>query len=269
MGAYGGVFGFLHVVPLALPLGVVARVSSFLIGAVLALGLFAVTMPAGRARNVSRIWTCFYRFVFPVVTVAALLEPLTASTEFLPALVMQACALYYFDALLATACYAVCQAIHAAPFQVFGRAFLIRSVGFLVGNVVGSVVHDAVVLDAAAFSVVGTVVFALLCLVTFNMNSERYAKTVWGLLPHEDPRGRFERRRTERCDALAADCGLTEREAQVLRLLAEGRRPKEISETLVVSVATVRSHVHAIYTKANVHSADELAALIREDGRSE
>ncbi len=269
VGVYGSVFGFLHVVPLAIPLGVVARVSSFLIGAVLALGLFAVTMPAGRARNVSRIWTCFYRFVFPVVTVAALLGPLTASTEFLPALVMQACALYYFDALLATACYAVCQAIHAAPFQVFGRAFLIRSVGFLVGNVVGSVVHDAVVLDAAAFSVVGTVVFALLCLVTFNMNSERYAKTVWGLLPHEDPRGRFERRRTERCDALAADCGLTEREAQVLRLLAEGRRPKEISETLVVSVATVRSHVHAIYTKANVHSADELAALIREDGRSE
>lgn len=269
VGAYGGVFGFLHVVPLALSLGVVVRVSSFLIGGALALALFAVTMPAARAQDVSRIWTCFYRFVFPVVTVAALLEPLTASTEFLPALVMQACALYYFDALLATACYAVCRAIHAAPFQVFGRAFLIRSVGFLVGNIIGSAVHDVVVLDTAAFSVAGTVVFVLLCLVTFNMNSERYAKTVWGLLPHEDPRGRFERRRTERCDALAADFGLTEREAQVLRLLAEGRRPKEISETLVVSVATVRSHVHAIYTKANVHSADELAALIREDGRSE
>lgn len=267
VGAYGAVFGFLHVVPLALPLGVVARVSSFLIGASVALALFAATMPAARARDVSWIWNRFYRFVFPVVTVAALLGPLTASTEFLPALVMQACALYYFDALLATACYAVCRAIHAEPSQVFGRAFLIRSVGFLVGNVVGSAVHDAVVLDAAAFSVIGTVVFVLLCLVTFNMNSERYAKTVWGLLPHEDPRGRFERRRAERCDALAASWGLTEREGEVLRLLAEGRRPKEISETLVVSVATVRSHVHAIYTKAGVHSADELATLIREEGR--
>lgn len=267
VGAYGAVFGFLHVVPLALPLGVVARVSSFLIGAAVALALFAATMPAARARDVSWIWNRFYRFVFPVVTVAALLGPLTASTEFLPALVMQACALYYFDALLATACYAVCRAIHAEPSQVFGRAFLIRSVGFLIGNVVGSTVHDAVVLDAAAFSVIGTVVFVLLCLVTFNMNSERYAKTVWGLLPHEDPRGRFERRRAERCDALAASWGLTEREGEVLRLLAEGRRPKEISETLVVSVATVRSHVHAIYTKAGVHSADELATLIREEGR--
>lgn len=266
VGAYGGVFGFLHVVPLALPLGVVARVSSFLIGAAAALALFALTMPPDRARDVSWIWNRFYRFVFPVVTAAALLGPLTASTEFLPALVMQACALYYFDALLATACYAVCRAIHAEPSQVFGRAFLIRAVGFLAGNVVGSAVHDAVVLDTAAFSVIGTVVFALLCLVTFNMNSERYAKTVWGLLPYEDPRGRYERTRDERCAALAAQFNLTEREAEVLCLLARNMRPREISDALVVSVATVRSHVHAIYTKVNVHSASELMRLIDEPG---
>lgn len=266
VGAYGGVFGFLHVVPLALPLGVVARVSSFLIGAAAALALFALTMPPDRARDVSWIWNRFYRFVFLVATMAALLGPLTASTEFLPALVMQACALYYFDALLATACYAVCCAIHAEPSQVFGRAFLIRSVGFLAGNVVGSVVHDTMVLDTAAFSVIGTVVFALLCLVTFNMNSERYAKTVWGLLPHEDPRGRYERTRDERCAALAAQFNLTEREAEVLCLLARNMRPREISDALVVSVATVRSHVHAIYTKTDVHSASELMRLIGEPG---
>lgn len=68
---------------------------------------------------------------------------------------------------------------------MFGRAFLIRSIGFLLGNLVGSTVYERVVLDAAAFSVIGTAVFVLLVLVTFNMNSEKYAKTVWGLLPHE------------------------------------------------------------------------------------
>ena len=31
---------------------------------------------------------------------------------------------------------------------------------------------------------------------------------------------------------------------------------------LVVSVATVRSHVHAIYTKTGVHSSDELLKLV-------
>ena len=262
VGAYGAVFGFLHVIPLALPLGVFARVASFLVGAALALALFAATMRGGRGVDVSLIWNRFYRFVFPVVCVAALLGPLTNGTEFLPALIMQACALYYFDALLAMACYVIARAIHAAPFQVFGRAFLIRSIGFLAGNLIGSMTYEHAALDTAAFSVIGTTVFVLLCLVTFNMNSERYAKTVWGLLPHEDPRGRYERELDDRCDALAARVGLTEREAEVLRLLARGKRPKEISDVLVVSVATVRSHVHAIYAKSAVHSSDELLRLV-------
>lgn len=262
VGVYGMVFGFLHVIPLALPLGVVARVASFLVGAVVALALFAVTLRHGRGVDVSLIWNRFYRFVFPVVCVAALLGPLTNSSEFLPALIMQACALYYFDALLAMACSVISRIINAAPSQVFGRAFLIRSVGFLLGNLIGSTVYEHVVLDTAAFSVIGTAVFVLLVLVTFNMNSEKYAKTVWGLLPHEDPRGRYERTRDERCSALAAQFGLTEREAEVLRLLARNKRPREISDVLVVSVATVRSHVHAIYTKTGVHSAAELAKLV-------
>ena len=262
VGSYGMVFGFLHVIPLALPLGVVARVASFLVGAAIALALFVATLRRGRAVDVSLIWNRFYRFVFPAVCVAALLGPLTNSSEFLPALIMQACALYYFDALLAMACSVISRAINAAPSQIFGRAFLIRSVGFLLGNLVGMEVHENLVLDTAAFSVIGTAVFVLLVLVTFNMNSEKYAKTVWGLLPHEDPRGRYERTRDERCSALAAQFGLTEREAEVLRLLARNKRPREISDVLVVSVATVRSHVHAIYTKTGVHSAAELAKLV-------
>lgn len=262
VGSYGMVFGFLHVIPLALPLGVVARVASFLVGAAIALALFVATLRRGRAVDVSLIWNRFYRFVFPAVCVAALLGPLTNSSEFLPALIMQACALYYFDALLAMACSVISRAINAAPSQIFGRAFLIRSVGFLLGDLVGMEVHENLVLDTAAFSVIGTAVFVLLVLVTFNMNSEKYAKTVWGLLPHEDPRGRYERTRDERCSALADQFGLTERETEVLRLLARNKRPREISDVLVVSVATVRSHVHAIYTKTGVHSAAELAKLV-------
>ena len=55
---------------------------------------------------------------------------------------------------------------------------------------------------------------------------------------------------------------LSPRETEVLRLLARNKRPREISDVLVVSVATVRSHVHAIYTKTGVHSAAELAKLV-------
>ena len=50
---------------------------------------------------------------------------------------------------------------------------------------------------------------------------------------------------------------LTPREREVLDLLAEGRRYREISERLGISVETVRTHVRHIYEKLHVHSRTE------------
>jgi DNA-binding NarL/FixJ family response regulator len=52
-------------------------------------------------------------------------------------------------------------------------------------------------------------------------------------------------------DALEA---LTERETEILQLLAKGLRYKEISDQLFISVATVRTHIHNIYEKLQVQS---------------
>lgn len=264
VGTYAGVFGFMHVIPLALPLGVYARVVTFVLGAIAALALYAWTVRPRDAQNVSRIWNRFYRFVFPLVTIAALLGPLTATTEFLPSLVLQAWALYFFDTLLATASYTIAQAIKSSPAQVFGRVYFIRAVGFFCGNMIGTVVHESVVLDASTFSIIGALVFGVLTLVTFNMNSEKYAKTVWGLIPHEDPRAKMNRALDERCEEVAREFGLTERESEILRHLSRDKRPKEISEVLVVSVATVRSHVQGIYSKTGAHSYEELDRLLNK-----
>ena len=53
-------------------------------------------------------------------------------------------------------------------------------------------------------------------------------------------------------------------EAEILEYLVAGKRPKEISEMLVVSITTVRSHVRAIYAKTGVHSHGELMHLLDE-----
>jgi DNA-binding NarL/FixJ family response regulator len=47
---------------------------------------------------------------------------------------------------------------------------------------------------------------------------------------------------------------LTERETEILRLLAKGFRYKEISDQLNISTATVRTHIHNIYEKLQVQS---------------
>jgi DNA-binding NarL/FixJ family response regulator len=46
--------------------------------------------------------------------------------------------------------------------------------------------------------------------------------------------------------------GLTPREAEVLALIAEGLTNAEIADRLVVSAATVKTHVNHIFAKANV-----------------
>ena len=57
---------------------------------------------------------------------------------------------------------------------------------------------------------------------------------------------------------------LTERETQILRLLTTELSPQEIGEELVVSTATVRTHVSNIYQKLDTHSRFETVQRARE-----
>jgi DNA-binding NarL/FixJ family response regulator len=52
---------------------------------------------------------------------------------------------------------------------------------------------------------------------------------------------------------------LTSREQQVLQLLADGKRDKEIAESLRISPRTAHVHIHSIFTKLDVH--DRTSAL--------
>jgi len=53
---------------------------------------------------------------------------------------------------------------------------------------------------------------------------------------------------------------LSDREQEVLKLLASGQHYKEIAERLHISVDTVRFHIRNIYTKLQVHSRAEITA---------
>lgn len=52
---------------------------------------------------------------------------------------------------------------------------------------------------------------------------------------------------------------LSEREADVLRLLAQGLTNKDIAQTLILSVRTVEAHLRSVYGKLGVRSRTEAA----------
>ncbi len=63
-------------------------------------------------------------------------------------------------------------------------------------------------------------------------------------------------------DALDRLSRLTQREQEILRMLAEGSRNDAIARRLSISVATARTHISNILTKLNVHSRLEAVALV-------
>ena len=64
--------------------------------------------------------------------------------------------------------------------------------------------------------------------------------------------------------APAPDCGLTERELQVLRLVASGKTNKAIARDLSLSEKTVDRHVSNIFAKADVNSRAAATAFAYE-----
>jgi DNA-binding NarL/FixJ family response regulator len=57
-----------------------------------------------------------------------------------------------------------------------------------------------------------------------------------------------------------SDLGLTNREREILALLAEGRRPGDIAQVLFLSVKTVKNHLTAVYQKLGVETGAQAVA---------
>jgi len=71
--------------------------------------------------------------------------------------------------------------------------------------------------------------------------------------------------------ACAAGHGVTAREAEIIRLLIEGKSAKEITEALFISDHTVKNHIHNIYRKLGIRNRIQLVrcfqAALEDSGR--
>lgn len=58
------------------------------------------------------------------------------------------------------------------------------------------------------------------------------------------------------------DSGLTQRQDELVRLVGQGLRNKQIADQLGLTEGTVKVHLHAIYAKLGINSRSQLMALL-------
>lgn len=176
--------------------------------------------------------------------------------------------------------------IDNAEFQLHPVRFAARQapnwVGFLLGTVFAYVITFAFSPTGRLFELV-MALFAVLVVIVFSIyggNESNTKKRLNDLLTSavapavddalkadgqqdaEDPRANHFR---HRCDRVVEKYKLTPRETEVFYLLAKGRNAEYISQQLVVSSATVKSHIYHIYRKLGINSQQHLMTIVDDE----
>lgn len=97
--------------------------------------------------------------------------------------------------------------------------------------------------------------------------SEKQLSSPWGAVLKDsvtnDRTVYLERNRLgTKCSELADRFGLTQREEEILLLLAQHKKPADIEQELFVANSTVKTHIKHLYQKLDVHSRTDLYQLL-------
>ena len=156
----------------------------------------------------------------------------------------------------------LCRKHHFSPVALFGASC---SVWYL-GSFVGIFLHRASVavgpsMNGFTTDFVSVLAVFLLVVAFVFLFSESDSDLVFGSATAAPVRKKAFRKG---CDRLVREGRLTNREAEVLRLLAKGASVSHIEEKLYISASTVNTHMKHIYQKLGVHSRKELYDLVEQ-----
>ena len=153
------------------------------------------------------------------------------------------------------------------PF-VFGAAFFSSNLVTLLGLAAGGGLIPS--------DDIGPVLWVMLC-VYFAVVIIHLGYTSWRQLvgprdddgfaasPVEADMESLEAYRHRRIERLADECGLTNRDRELLDYLSRGYGSSFIAKTLFISDNTARTHIRNIYRKLGVSSREQLLSLFNED----
>lgn len=149
-------------------------------------------------------------------------------------------------------------------------AYTLPRFGLFIGQNVAQFLGVGSSADFVRTTAVAFFLLYLILMVIWMVNSHERKKAETQARAADELLGRFaheqENVRKLRCDVLADAHGLTNREKDILYLLAQGRDLAYICETLFLSKNTVKSYQKTIYAKLDVHSKQEIIGLVQADG---
>lgn len=182
-----------------------------------------------------------------------------------------------------SAIFATCEHIvrcQLSAVRAFSWARLYAAIGLLVGLGAGWLAFSSDVFGEVTLPILIVVIVMFFILVSTTLSTKSY-------YPGEDEPGervarigkdgeivfeQVERRADhpedgkkyfqQKCDAVARTYGLTNRQTEVLHLLAKGRNAAYIQKQLVISQHTAKAHIYSIYKKTETHSQQDLMDLV-------
>lgn len=157
---------------------------------------------------------------------------------------------------------------------VFGIGYVFQAVGLGVGTEIGHFALEATSTAGAgghalnivnALVMVGFVGYLLVGLRGFS-----FSRSFAEIVPATAPEASMDEGEliAQACDAAARAFELTEREGEVMRLLALGKSGAQIQDELSISRNTAKTHVRHVYRKVGVHSQQELVDLVATTART-
>lgn len=209
---------------------------------------------ADRSHKISLV----YRISFLLTMVAVLFMPYSNNlADFFYGITNSGA--YLFKILIMIIAFNFCHRYRTSPTLVFSLTRMTFSLDLLLGfgtiqlyRHFNSVIPD---LLGVISVLLGLLVVAIYSFVfTDSRNVATFAK--------HDEVHESESALDDRCDRLVRIGRLSNRESDVLRLIARGRSATRISEELHVSMNTVNTHTSHIYQKLKTHSRQELLDLL-------
>lgn len=260
---YSIIFGMMHNLASGIVGNPVEKIMpshmGMLLGAVVFLVTFSVSPGAGR------IWVRMRQVVFPVTMIGFILLPLSQDRMADISVVAGECSTVNFYLIFLLACASVSKRTGFDPVKVGALGVAVAALGFFAGDFASSDIRMLNLLGTPAYVFLTVFAFVLLIAATFWTGDDRKAALLWGMEEKRAPRKYDDERIQERCELLIERFALSAREGEVLHMLAQGKKPQQITEELFISLATVRSHVHSIYVKLDIHSNAQLMELVESD----